>query len=79
MYMIVMLCLFWNLNEMLSLGILYVYVIAFYGGTRGIYNGKSWMKAMRLFQSVAAALLQRLLSIRQNAFDDIEQYFRNSS
>ena len=28
-------------------------VIAVYEGIRGIYNGKSWMKAMRLFQSVA--------------------------
>ena len=50
------------------------YVIAVYGGITGIYNGKSWMKAIRLFQSVAAALLQRFLSIRQNTFDGIEQY-----
>ena len=28
------------------------YVIAVYGGIGGIYNGKSWMKAMRLFKSV---------------------------
>ena len=35
-----------------------IYVIAVYGGIRGIYNGKSWIKAMRLLQSVAAALLQ---------------------
>ena len=49
------------------------YGIAVYGGIRGIYNGKSWMKAMRLFQSVAAALLQRFLSIRQNTYDGIEQ------
>ena len=32
------------------------------------------MKARRLFKSVAAALLQRFLSIRQKAFDSIEQY-----
>ena len=50
------------------------YVIAVYGGIRGIYSGKSWMKAMRLFQSVAAALLQWFLSIRQKTFDSIEQY-----
>ena len=49
------------------------YVIAVYGGIRGICNGKLWMKAMRLFQSVAAALLQRSMSIRQNTFDGIEQ------
>ena len=50
------------------------YVIAVYGGIRGIYNGKSWMKTMRLLQSVAATLLQRFLSIRQKAFDGLEQY-----
>ena len=50
------------------------YVIAVYGGTRGIYNyGKSWMKAMRLFQSVAAELYQRFLPIRQKVFDGIKQ------
>ena len=32
------------------------------------------MKAMRLLQSVAAALLQRFLSIRQKPFGGIEQY-----
>ena len=50
------------------------YVIAVSGVIRGIYNGKAWMKTMRLFQSVAATLLQTFLSIRQNAFDSIEQY-----
>ena len=32
------------------------------------------MKAMRLFRSVAATLLQTFLSISQKAFDGIEQY-----
>ena len=50
------------------------YAIAVYGGIRGIYNGKSWMKAMKLFDIVAAALLQQFLSIRQKTFDGIEQY-----
>ena len=45
-----------------------LYVIAVYGDLIGIYNGKSWRKGMRLFQSVAAALLQGFLSI----FDGIE-------
>ena len=53
------------------------YVIAVYGEKRGIYNGKSWMKAMRLFQSVAAALLQRFLSIRQKTVDGIEKYSKH--
>ena len=48
------------------------YVIAVYGGMRGAYNGKSWMKTMRLFQSEVAALIERFLSIRQKAFDGIE-------
>ena len=49
--------------------------IAVYGGIRGINDGKSWMKAwMRLIQSVAAAILRRFLSIRQNTFDGIDQY-----
>ena len=52
------------------------YIIAVYGGIRGIYNGKSWMKAMRQFQSVAAALLQRFLSIRQKTVDGIGQYWK---
>ena len=43
--------------------------IAVYGGIRVIYIGKSWLKAMGLFQIVAAALLQRFLSIRQKTVD----------
>ena len=50
------------------------YAMAVYWGIRGIYNGKPQMKAMRLFMSVAAALLQRFLSIKQNTFNGIEQY-----
>ena len=36
------------------------YVTAVYGGIRGIFNEKSWVnfKAMRVFLSVAALLLQ---------------------
>ena len=53
------------------------YGIAVSGVIRGIYNGKSWMKAIMLFQSIVAALLQRFLSIRQNAFDGIKQYSKH--
>ena len=72
MYMIVVFRLYWNLNEMLSLGILCHCSLC---KIRGIFNGKSWenFKAMRVFRSVAAALLQRLLSTGQNTFD--EKYF----
>ena len=67
MYIIVIFCLHWNHNKMPSLGTVY-------GWIRGICNWKSWIKSMRLFQSVAAALLQQFLSIRQITFDGIEQY-----
>ena len=71
MYIIVFFCLHWNLNEMLSLGILCHCSL---WRNKRYLQWKSWMKAMRLFQSIAAALLQRFLSIRQNTFDGIEQY-----
>ena len=45
--------------------VLEFYVNAAYGGIIGIFNRKSWMKAMRAFQSVGAALLQRFLSTGQ--------------
>ena len=40
-----------------------LYIIAAYGGIPGIFSGKSWVKAMEAFRGVAAALLQRFLSI----------------
>ena len=46
--------LHWNLNERLSIGF---YVTEAYGGIRSIINGKTWMKAMKVFRGVAAALL----------------------
>ena len=49
-------------------------VTAVNGGIKGIFIGKAWVKAMRVCQSVAAAPLQRFLSIKQNTFDVIEQY-----
>ena len=39
-----------------------VYVTAVYGGIRGIFNEKSWVRLMRIFQSVAGAFLQRFLT-----------------
>ena len=72
MYIIVIFQQHWNLNEMRSA--LEFYVTAVYGGIRGIFNWKSWVKSMKVFQSVAAALLQRFLSTGQKIVDDIEQY-----
>ena len=40
----------------------------------GIFNGKSWVKAMRSFRGVAAALMKRFLSNGVKTFEDIEQY-----
>ena len=54
------------------------YVTAAYGGITGIFNGKSWVKGMRAFRGVAAALLQRFLSTGQKTFDEIEQYLETS-
>ena len=34
-------------------------VTAVYGGIRGLFNRKSWVKAMRIIQIVAATLLHR--------------------
>ena len=50
------------------------YVAAAYGGLRCIFNGKSWVKAMRAFRGVSAALLKRYLSTGENTFEQIEQY-----
>ena len=51
-----------------------VYVAAAYKGLTGIFNGKSWVKAMRCFRGVSAALLQRFLSSGPKTFEQIEQY-----
>ena len=40
--------------------------------------GKSWVKAMRVFRSVAAALLQRFLSTGQKTVDGIMQYLKTA-
>ena len=73
---LIYLVIFTCIGTLIECSALEFYFIAVYGGKRGIYKGKSWMKAMRLFQSVAAALLQRFLSIRQNTVDGILQYLK---
>ncbi len=40
----------------------------------GIFNGKSWVKAMRSFRSVSVAILKRFLSTGPKTFEQIEQY-----
>ena len=50
------------------------YVASAYGGLTGIFNGKSWVKAMQAFESVSAALLKRFLSTGPKTFEQIEQF-----
>ena len=49
-------------------------VASAYGGLTGIFNGKSWLKAMRAFRGVSTALLKRFLSTGPKTFEQIEQY-----
>ena len=39
-----------------------------------IFNGKSWVKAVRSYRSISAALLKRFLSTGPNTFEQLEQY-----
>ena len=51
-----------------------VYVAAAYGGLKGIFNGKSWVKAMQAFRGVSTALLKRFLSAGPKTFEEMEEY-----
>lgn len=55
-----------------------MYVAAAYGGLTGIFNGKSWVKALRAFRGVAAALLQRFLSTETKTFQELEAYLETA-
>ena len=55
-----------------------VYVAAAYGGLTGIFNGNSWVKAMRAFRGVSAALLKGFLSSGNKTFEEIEQYLETA-
>ena len=52
---------------------LYVYVAAAYRGMTGTLNGKSWVKAMRSFRVVSAALLKRFLSSGPKTFEETDR------
>ena len=43
-------------------------------GLTGIFNRKSWVKAMRYFRAVSAALLKRFLSSGPKIFEEMEEY-----
>ena len=49
-----------------------IYVAAAYRGLTGIFNGKSWVKALRSFGAVSAALLKRFLSSGPKTFEEID-------
>ena len=51
-----------------------IYVAAAYRGLTGIFNGKSWVKALRSFRAVSAALLKCFLSSGPNTFEEIYEY-----
>ena len=40
----------------------------------GIFNEKSWVKALRSFRAVSAAVLKRLLSSGSKTFEEIDEY-----
>ena len=60
--------------KLMNRSALYVYVAAAYRGMTGIFKGKSWMKAMRSFRAVSAALLNRFLSSGMKTFEEIDEY-----
>ena len=51
-----------------------IYVAAAYRCLTGIFNGKSWVKALRSFRSVLAALMKRFLSSGPKTFEEIDEY-----
>ena len=51
-----------------------VYIGAAYGGLKGIMSGKSWVKTLRAFRSIAAGLLKSFLSTGRKTFNDIIMY-----
>ena len=55
-----------------------VYISAAYGGLTSIFNGKSWVKALRAYRSVAAALLHNFLSTGQKTFEQIDEYINEA-
>ena len=48
---------------------------AAFGGLTSIMNGKGWVKSMRAFRMVTAALLSVFLKDDPKTFKDISQYF----
>ena len=51
-----------------------IYVAPAYRGLTGLFNGKSWVKALRYFRAVSAVLLKRFLSSGPKTFEEIDEY-----
>ena len=55
-----------------------VYLASAYRGLTGIFNGKSWVKAMRSYRGISAALLKLFLSTGPKTFEQLEQYLETA-
>ena len=51
-----------------------VYVTAAYGRLNGIFNSKSWVKALRSYNNVESWHLKRFLSRGPTSFEPIDEY-----
>ena len=51
-----------------------VYVTATYGRLNGIFNSKSWVKALRSYNNVASSHLKRFPSKGPKSFEPIDEY-----
>ena len=51
-----------------------VYVTAAYGRLNGIFNSKSWVKALRSYDNVASSHLKRFPSRGPKSFEPIDEY-----
>ena len=65
---------YWGLTGMSTIYLKYHNVTNILSYVTGIFNGKSWVKAMRSFRGVSAALLKRFLCTGPKTFEQIEQY-----
>ena len=55
-----------------------VYVTVAYGGLNGVFNSKSWVKALRSYNNVASSHLKRFPSRGPKSFEPIDEYLDTS-
>ena len=63
-----------SIGNLMKAGGLEVLVGAAFSGLTSIMNGKAWVRSMRAFRMVTAALLYDLLKDGPKTFEDISQY-----